>query len=102
MYDYLNELKSEKSNELKFSSIKKFMIKQLGVEQLPNKGGSFLVFRHELLKKYGYNEIGNFTVHLKHGTIGKKEIIFKKNYLNHLHNVLWLIIELMQKGNESE
>lgn len=66
------------------------IVKFLNGEELPNKGGSSVRFRHEALLEYKYYTNGIFQIHTIHK--GGKKMILKNNFKNFLLEPLSLII----------
>lgn len=96
----LEQFKTQKANEFKFRPIEKFMLKELGVERMPNKGGSHISFRHGVLEKEVGIEGGLFRVALKHGS--KKPILYRTVFLEYLYPELNRIIDLLEKVEKGE
>lgn len=95
--EYLDKLKSSGADEIKWGPLKKWMMSELGVEELPKKGGSHVLYRHPLLEKYGV-PLGHFQVALK-----KNKILYRKNYLDSTYKVLMKIIEYLElEDNNAE
>ena len=74
------------------------MLKRLGVERLPNKGGSMLRFQHDALESIKGD--GQFVVH----RISKKkrDLIYRNNFRNFLYPTLKAIVNFMRKEGHCE
>ena len=88
--EHLDKLKASGANEIKWGPLKKWMIKELGVEELPKKGGSHVLYWHPLLEKYE-GPPGHFQVALK-----KNKVLYRKNFLDSTYKVLMKIIALLE------
>ena len=106
LYDFqklrakLQEFNKQKGNEFKFRPIEKWMTEELGVERLPNKGGSHIVFRHEVLERVKLIPGGTFRVALKKGS--KKPMIYRSNFLEYLYPQLSMILGLLEEEVANE
>ena len=80
-------------NEIDVRSLEKWMQSRLGVERLPNTGGSMIRYEHKALEEIKGDRV--FGVHRKKGS--KKEVIYRKNFLNYLRPFLKMIIAHMKK-----
>lgn len=89
----LEKFRRIKSGELDFAPIEKWMLKKLGVEKLPLKGGSHVYYRHPAIEDE--NEYGHFQVSLAHGRA--KKIIYRKVFLEYLYPRLVTIINYVEK-----
>jgi len=94
----LEQFKKKNANELEFHPIEKWMVRKLGVERLPPKSGSHVYYKHRILEQS--NPPGHFQVSLKKGS--KKEVIYRKNFLEYLYKSLKLIIDLLEQEAASE
>jgi hypothetical protein len=94
----LEEFKKITKSEIPFKDIKKWMINELGVEEIKTgkgkkKGkGSIRFFRHPAFLEI--NEHGHFTVHVLHK---KREMILRVNLKNELIPKLEFILEYLRK-----
>jgi hypothetical protein len=87
---HLDDIKASGANEIRWQPLRKLMIQELGVVELPKKGGSHVIFMHPLLAKYDGGP-GHFQVALH-----KNKILYRKNYLNSTYRVLHKILTYLE------
>jgi hypothetical protein len=93
--EYIDDLKRNSGNEIDWGPLMKFMVKDLGCEELPKTGGSHVPFRHRILEKY-QGQQGHFVVALH-----RNKILYRKNYLGRTYHVLKRIIDLLEHEDKN-
>ena len=78
---------------MELGPIEKWMQRNLGVERLPMKGGSGVIYRHEALTCLG-DGLGHFSVHVMHNK--NREFVTKFDYKKYIHANLMLIISIIE------
>lgn len=97
--EYIDDLKRNSGNEIKWAPLRKFMIEELGCEELPETRGSHVPFKHRTLQEYEGGP-GHFRVALH-----KNKILYRMNYKNSTYGVLKRIIgylEIEESNAEQE
>lgn len=93
--EYIDDLKRNSGNEIKWAPLRKFIVEELGCEELPKTGGSHVPFRHRILEKYE-GQHGLFVVALHYN-----RVLYRKNYLDRTYRVLSKIIDLLENEEEN-
>jgi hypothetical protein len=95
----LSKMHRQAPPEMELRPIEKWMIKELGVERLPMKGGSAITYYHKALTNIGDGQ-GHFSIHKIHAR--NPEYIYKRNFKNYLYKSLMEIISILEaEGNTS-
>ncbi len=91
----LEQLKCENCTEYDLVRLERWMRNKLSISRLKNKSGNSVRYQHEAIR-------GDcmFTIHRKHK--GKREFIWKKDFLIYLHPRLVEIIQYMRKEGHCE
>jgi hypothetical protein len=89
----LESFKSDPSNQYELAAIEKWMVRELSVKRLKNTGGSAARYEHPFLEDLKGDP--TFTIHYKKGG-SRREMIFRKNFLNILYPLLRYIIRQMK------